>query len=221
MLSRAQVAALLRELDGVPRLVAELLYGAGLRLSGALRLRIQDVDLERRQLTVRSGKGDRDRPAILPHATSARLAAQIDAARRRHRLDLADGVGDVVLPHAYVRKHPAAVRAFGWQFVFPSASLSADPRTGQVARHHLSPSTVQRAVARVARAAGIEQRATCHTLRHSFATHLLEDGVDVRTVQHLLGHARLATTQVYLHVAGHTGLGVRSPLDRLAESPVA
>ena len=219
VLSRAEVAALLGEMRGAPRLVADLLYGAGLRLSGALRLRVKDVHLDRRQLTVRSGKGDKDRPAILPAAVVEPMAAQLDTVCRRHRQDLADGWGEAILPRAYVRKHPGAAREPGWQYVFPSARLSADPRTGRIARHHLAPSTVQRAVARAARAAGIERRATCHTLRHSFATHLLEDGVDVRTVQHLLGHAKLATTQVYLHVAQHTGLGVRSPLDRLAAAP--
>ena len=216
VLSRAEVSALLGAMSGTSRLVAELLYGSGLQLSGALRLRIKDVDLGRRQLTVREGKGDKDRPALLPARVLDALSAQLDQARLQHRLDLADGFGDAVLPHAYVRKNPGAARDPGWQFVFPSARRSADPRTGQIARHHLSPSAVQRGVRRAARAAGIERRATCHTLRHSFATHLLEDGVDVRTVQHLLGHAKLATTQVYLHVAQHTGLGVRSPLDRLA-----
>ncbi|PAP77223.1 integron integrase [Rubrivirga marina] len=221
VLTRAEVAALLCGFRGVHRIVGGLLYGAGLRVSGALRLRVKDVDLDRRQLTVHRGKGERagprakDRVALLPERLVGPLRAHLDEVADLHRRDLADGHGDVPLPHAYVRKHPGAARALGWQFAFPSARVSADPRTGLLHRHHLSPSAVQTAVRKAARAAGIAKRATPHTLRHSFATHLLEDGVDVRTVQHLLGHAKLATTQVYLHVAQHTGIRVRSPLDRL------
>ena len=216
VLSRDEVAALIGQMRGVDRLIASLLYGAGLRLAGALRLRVKDLDFDRHQITVRSGKGDKDRPAVLPRALVAPLHEHLDGVRALHGRDLASGGGEAVLPRALERKLRDAGREVGWQFVFPAATLSADPRTGRVHRHHRSPSATQKAVRRAARAAGIERRATCHTLRHSFATHLLEDGVDVRTVQHLLGHARLATTQVYLHVAGHTGLGVRSPLDRLA-----
>ena len=215
VLSQAEVAALLGQMSGVDALIAALLYGSGLRLAGALRLRIKDVDLERHQLTVRSGKGDKDRPAVLPKRLGPALADQIADARAGHRRDLAAGGGTAVLPHALDRKLRGAGRALGWQFLFPSPTLSIDPRTGQIHRHHRSPSTVQKAVRAAAVRAGIERRATCHTLRHSFATHLLESGTDVRTVQHLLGHAKLATTQVYLHVAQFTGSGVQSPLDRL------
>ena len=215
VLSPTEVAAVLEHLSGVPALVASLLYGSGLRLSGALRLRVKDVDLARRQLTVRSGKGDRDRVTLLATSLVPALEAQIARVRTVHAADLAAGVGDARLPHALARKSPGTARALGWQFVFPATRVSADPRTGLVHRHHLDPSSVQKAVQAAARAAGIVRRVTPHTFRHSFATHLLEAGTDVRTVQHLLGHAKLATTQVYLHVAGFTGSGVRSPLDRL------
>ena len=220
VLSREEVAALLSHLDGTPGLVGRLLYGAGLRLSGALRLRVKDLDFERRQLTVRRGKGDKDRPTVLPDALVEPLREHLAAVRALHQADLEGPHGDVLLPEGYARKHPGAARAFGWRFVFPSSQITADPRTGLLHRHHLSPSTVQKAVKRAADAAGIDKRATCHTLRHSFATHLLESGSDIRTVQELLGHAKLATTQVYTHVANLNGLGVKSPLDRLAEPAV-
>lgn len=216
VLSVTEVEALLSHLPHPQRLVAGFLYGAGLRLAEALALRVKDLDPERRQITVRSGKGDRDRCALFPERLVAPVAAHLVRVREMHRRDLAAGYGEAILPHAYVRKSPGAARRFGWQFVFPSTSISADPRSGLVARHHLHPSAVQRAVRDAARAAGLDKRATSHTLRHSFATHLLEGGTDVRRVQELMGHARLTTTQVYLHVARVTGLGVTSPLDRLA-----
>lgn len=215
VLARTEVAALLDQMRGVDGLIAALLYGSGLRLAGALRLRIKDVDLERHQISVRSGKGDKDRPAVLPLCLVNDLTCQVAAVRALHGRDLAAGGGDAALPHALERKLRGAGRAFGWQFLFPSPILSVDPRSGRIHRHHRSPSAVQKAVRAAAARAGIDRRATCHTLRHSFATHLLENGTDVRTVQHLLGHAKLATTQVYLHVAAFTGSGVQSPLDRL------
>ena len=207
---------MLARLRGRNALVVRLLYGSGFRLAEALGLRVKDLDLDRRQITVRSGKGDRDRVALLPLSLVGPLAEQVDRVRRLHLADVAAGSGDARLPHAYAHKHPGAARHFGWQFLFPASRLSADPATGLIHRHHLDPSAVQRAVREATLQAGIERRVTCHTFRHSFATHLLESGTDVRTVQHLLGHAKLATTQVYLHVAGSTGLRVQSPLDRLA-----
>lgn len=215
VLSQAEVAAVLALVPDVPGLVARLLYGAGLRVSGALRLRVKDLDFDRAQIAVRSGKGDRDRVTVLPTSLAGALRAQVERVALLHRRDLAAGFGDAPLPHAYVRKHPAAARSLGWQFVFPASRVSADPRTGAFHRHHLDPSVVQKAVRAAARRAGIERRVTCHTFRHSFATHLIETGTDVRTVQELLGHAKLATTQVYLHVARLNGLRVPSPLDRL------
>ncbi len=216
VLTPAEVAAVLVHLRGTHRLIGGLLYGAGLRLAGCLNLRVKDLDPDRRQLTIRRGKGQKDRAAILPERLLVPLAEHLGRVRAIHDADLALGFGDALLPHAYVRKHPGAARQFGWQYVFPSTVRSADPRTGFIARHHLHPSAVQRAVRAAVRAAGIDKRATCHTLRHSFATHLLEAGTNIRTVQELMGHARLATTEVYLHVATVNGFGIQSPLDRLA-----
>ena len=215
VLSPDEVVRVLAYMRDRNALVVRLLYGSGLRLAEALSLRVKDLDLDRRQITVRSGKGDRDRVALLPLSLVGALAEQVERVRRLHGADLADGGGEARLPHAYSRKNPGAARQFGWQFLFPASRLSSDPKTGLIHRHHLDPSAVQRAVREAAQRAGIDRRVTCHTFRHSFATHLLEAGTDVRTVQHLLGHAKLATTQVYLHVAGSTGLRVQSPLDRL------
>ena len=215
VLARTEVAAVLARLDGADGLVARLLYGSGLRLSGALRLRIKDLDFERMQIAVRSGKGDKDRSTVMPVSLADALHRQAARVRTLHAADLASGFGDALLPHAYVRKHPGAARAPGWQFLFPASRVSADPRTGLFHRHHRAPSAVQKAVRAAVRQTGIERRVTCHTFRHSFATHLLESGTDVRTVQELLGHAKLATTQVYLHVARLNGFAVPSPLDRL------
>ena len=216
VLSQSEVAAVLASMRGTVGLVARLLYGAGLRVSGCLRLRVKDLDFDRSQITVRSGKGDRDRMTVLPVSLAGALRLQVERVAVLHRRDLAAGFGDANLPHAYVHKHPAAARSIAWQFVFPASRISADPRTGAFHRHHLDPTVIQKAVREAACRAGIDRRVTCHTFRHSFATHLIETGTDVRTVQELLGHAKLATTQVYLHVARLNGLRVPSPLDRLA-----
>jgi integron integrase len=217
VLSREEARRLLAELDGVAHLVVLLLYGGGLRLHEALRLRVKDLDFDRHELTVRSGKGDRDRRTMLPGAAAEPLRRHLAAVRRLHEQDLAAGRGSVELPGALARKLPSAPREWPWQWVFPAPKFSADPRGGDVRRHHLHPDRVQRAVAAAGRRAGIAKRVTCHTLRHSFATHLLEAGYDIRTVQELLGHRQVTTTMVYTHVLNKGGLGVRSPLDRLSD----
>ncbi|KAB2969670.1 MAG: integron integrase, partial [Thermoanaerobaculia bacterium] len=217
VLSREEARRLLGALAGVERLVALLLYGGGLRLHEALRLRVKDLDFDRHELTVRSGKGDRDRRTMLPAAAAEPLRRHLESVRRLHLQDLAAGMGTVELPGALARKLLSAPKEWAWQWVFPSPRYSADPRSGEVRRHHLHPDRVQRAVSSAARRSGIAKRVTCHTLRHSFATHLLEAGYDIRTVQELLGHRQVTTTMVYTHVLNKGGLGVRSPLDRLSD----
>ena len=213
VLSRDEARAVLSQLRGDPELVALLLYGGGLRLQEALRLRVQDVDFERHEIIVRAGKGDRDRRTMLPTTASDPLKAHLEGVRRLHRQDLQQGRGAVSLPDAIDRKLRGASHDWKWQWVFPARRYSIDPRTGQAARHHLYPESVQRAISRAGTLAGITKRVTCHTFRHSFATHLLEGGYDIRTVQELLGHRQVTTTMIYTHVLNKGGLGVRSPLD--------
>jgi integron integrase len=214
VLTRDEVRAVLGRLTGVPRTVALLLYGAGLRVLDALRLRVHDVDLARRELLIRHGKGGKDRRTMVPAAAKAALLGQLDRARGLYEKDRAAEVG-VPLPDALDGKYPAAPFEWGWYYVFPARQRGRDPRDGRVKRHHLHETVVQRAVREAAGAAGLAKPVTPHVFRHAFATHLLEDGYDIRTVQELLGHASVETTMIYTHVLNRSGRGVRSPLDGL------
>ena len=215
VLTHGEVAAVLSHLEGTKRLIVSLLYGSGLRLLEALQLRVKDINSDRGELLVRGGKGGDDRVTMLPNALKPALRAQLRVVSELHERDCKRGAGWVDLPTALAIKSPNAGRELAWQYVFSSARLLRDEKTGQLRRYHLHESAVQRAVTVAVRASGIGKRATCHTFRHSFATHLLEASYDIRTVQELLGHRSVATTMVYTHVLNRGGLGVVSPLDRL------
>lgn len=212
--SKPETIAIIQEMKGEPRLIASLLYGAGLRIMEAVRLRVKDVDLFRYEIRVRDGKGEKDRVTMLPGSLRHSLTLQVEKVRRLHRADLRQGYGEVYLPYALDRKYTNAATETGWQYLFPAEKLSTDPRSGKTRRHHIAEQNVQRAVKTALRAAGVRKNGSCHSFRHSFATHLLEDGYDIRTVQELLGHKDVRTTMIYTHVLNKGGLGVRSPLDR-------
>lgn len=213
VLTREEVKRILTKLSGTYHLMTSLLYGTGMRLMECVRLRVKDIDFGYKQITVRDGKGGKDRRTLLPESLIEPLRRQLERARLLHEEDLQNGYGSVYLPNALERKYPNAAREWAWQWAFPAGKLSVDPRSGKVRRHHASEDALQREVKRAIRRAQIEKRASCHTLRHSFATHLLEDGYDIRTIQELLGHADVQTTMIYTHVLNKGGKGVRSPLD--------
>jgi integron integrase len=213
VLTPQEVAQVLERLDGTHRLIGRLLYGTGMRIMEGVRLRVKDVEFSRRAILVRDGKGRKDRIAVLPQSLTEAIRAHMDRVRQVHARDLKMGYGRVWLPDALAQKYTSAPREWGWQYVFPALRRSVDPRSGHVQRHHVSDQSFQRAMRQAVQDAGIHKPATPHTLRHSFATHLLESGYDIRTVQELLGHSNVSTTMIYTHVLNRGGRGVISPLD--------
>jgi len=213
VLSRAEVKQIFAQLHGVPKIMAGLLYGSGLRLMECVRLRVKDIDFALGQITVRDAKGGKDRITMLPLNLAEPLRRHLVRVKAQHEQDLADGFGSVHFPFALSRKFPNATREWAWQYVFASSRVSIDPRSGRKQRHHIAEGILQSALKRAVGAAGIVKRANCHSLRHSFATHLLGKGYDIRTVQELLGHKDVSTTMIYTHVLNRPGLGIKSPLD--------
>ena len=217
VLSREETLQVINSLEGIHKLMAQLLYGSGLRLMECVRLRLKDIDFHYKTVTVRDGKGEKDRVTPLPDSVIPALRRQIERVRLLHQEDLANGFGEVYLPHALDQKYPNAGRELAWQYLFPAPKRALDPRSNKERRHHIDSSGLQRAVKGAARNASIRKRVTCHTFRHSFATHLLENGYDIRTVQELLGHKDVRTTMIYTHVLQRGGLAVKSPLDEIRE----
>jgi integron integrase len=215
VLTPQEVAKILSHLEGTTRLLAELLYGTGMRLMEGVRLRVKDVDFERHEIIVRDGKGGKDRATMLPARLAPVLQRHLEDVKALHLQDIAAGHGHVYLPHALAEKYPNADREWGWQYVFPARGISIDPRSGLSRRHHLHETRLQSAMKNAVRASGIDKPASVHTLRHSFATHLLEAGYDIRTVQELLGHKDVSTTMIYIHALNRGAGGVMSPLDRM------
>jgi integron integrase len=213
VLTQPEALAVISKMSGVPQLMTKILYGSGLRLMECIRLRVKDIDFGNRQIIVRDGKGEDDRTTILPDSLVHALQRQIQTVQRIHQTDLGDGFGEVHLPYALARKYPNAARETLWQYLFPAPALSIDPATKKTMRHHLDESLLQKAVRAAAKTAGIQKPVSPHTFRHSFATHLLQNGYDIRTIQELLGHKDVKTTMIYTHVLQRGGLAVRSPLD--------
>ena len=215
VMTREEVAAVISLLDGTAQLVAKLLYGSGLRIMEAVRIRVKDIDFQMKQLTVRSGKGDKDRFTTFPATLTPLLQNHLARVKTLHQQDAAQGHGEVYLPHALVRKYPNTAKEWGWQYIFPARNLSVDPRAGITRRHHVDPSVINKAIKVVVRRAGLTKHISAHTFRHSFATHLLQRGTDIRTIQQLLGHNDVATTMIYTHILQQGSQGVPSPLDDL------
>jgi integron integrase len=214
VLSKTEAQTVIRQMTGVYRLMAQLMYGSGLRLMEVLRLRVKDLDFENRQIVVRDGKGENDRVTMLPESLIESLRLQLRQVEAQHQVDLRDGFGTVYLPYALERKYPSANREFAWQYAFPAADLSLDPDSGVKQRHHINESSLQKAVRAAAKISRINKHVSPHTFRHSFATHLLQNSYDIRTVQELLGHKDVKTTMIYTHVLQRGGLAVKSPLDQ-------
>ena len=212
--TKEEANAVIANMKGQHKLIASLLYGSGLRIMEAVRLRVKDIDFSRHEITIRDGKGEKDRLTMLPRSLEAALETQVSAVQQLHAHDLRRGYGEVYLPYALGNKYKNAAKDILWQYLFPADKFSVDPRSGETRRHHVSEQNVQRAVKTALRKAGVRKNGTCHSFRHSFATHLLENGYDIRTVQELLGHKDVRTTMIYTHVLNKGGRGVRSPLDQ-------